>query len=318
MSDPTILAALSALLLGGFQDAPPAVPREAIAVSVSDATEEQEPYAVRDVVVSGRSVADQARAFVGAVAAPPSRRGLARWQDKVCVGVANLRNDVAMALADHVSRIAVEVGLRVSDPGCSPNILVIFSDDAKALATGLVQRDRRAFRLGVGGLDRGNKALAEFQTSERPIRWWHVSMPVIGLTGERAIRMPGDTGIIFVTGEGLVHAGRPINDAFSKVIIIVDANELGGATLPQLGDYIAFVSLLQVDPDGNTRGFPTILNLFDDPQAVSGFSEWDRSYLASLYDAYPERVNPWDQAAAMARNIKRTEVQADREANPRP
>lgn len=319
MSDPTILAALSVLLFGGLQEAPTVQPQQPpAAVAPSDAADEDAPHRVGDVYVSGRSLQDEATAFVGAVAAPPMRRGLARWQTRVCVGVANLRNDVAMALADHVSRVAVDVGLRVGDPGCTPNVVVIFADDAQGLATGLVERDRKAFRLGVDGLDRGNRALAAFQTSERPVRWWHVSMPVIGVTGQRAIRMPGDTGFILVPGEGLIHAGRPINDALSKVIIIVDADQLAGATLPQLGDYIALVSLLQVDPDGDTREFPTILNLFENPQGTPGFSAWDRSYLAALYDAYPERVNPWDQAAAMARGIKRAEARAERETDPRP
>lgn len=317
MSDPTILAAVSALLLGGFQDAQSAQPPQPVAVATPSALEDGA-YRVGDVVVSGRSVQDQATAFVGAVAAPPSRRGLARWRGRVCVGVANLRNDVAMALADHVSRVAAEVGLSVGDPGCTPNVVVIFADDAKNLASGLVKRDRRAFRLGVDGLDRGNRALEAFQTSERPVRWWHVSMPVIGVTGERAIRMPGDTGLILVPGEGLVNAGRPITDSLSKVIIIVDADQLRGATLPQLGDYIALVSLLQVDPDGDTRAFPTILNLFDDPQVTPGLSDWDRSYLASLYNAYPERVNPWDQAAAMARGIVRDKRKTARQADEQP
>lgn len=317
MSDPSMLAALSALFLGGFQDAPPAQSQEPAAVAASGAAEGEAPYRVGDVIVSGRSVQDQAAAFVGEVAAPSSRRGLARWRGGVCVGVVNLRNDIARALADHVSRVAVDVGLRVGEPGCTPNIVVIFADDAKNLASGLVKRDRRAFHLGVDGLDRGNRALTAFQASERPIRWWHVSMPVVGSTGQRAIRMPGDTGFIFVPGEGLVNAGRPITDVLSKVIIIVDANKLEGTALPQLGDYIALVSLLQVDPDGDTRGFPTILNLFDDPTVISGFSDWDRSYLASLYDAYPERVNPWDQAAAMARGMIR-EQKAARRADRQP
>lgn len=318
MPDATILAVLSVLALGGFQDAQPAPPQQPVEVAGPSVAEGDAPYRVGDVVVSGRSVQDQATAFVGAVAAPPSRRGLARWSGRVCVGVANLRNDIAMALADHVSRVAVEVGLPVGDPGCTPNVVVIFADDAKGMATGLVERDRRAFRLGVDGLDRGNRALEAFQTSERAVRWWHVSMPVVGATGQRAVRMPGDTGIIGVPGEGLVNAGRPITDVLSKAIIIVDANALEDATLPQLGDYIALVSLLQVDPDGDTRAFPTILNLFEDPQDTPGLSDWDRSYLASLYDAYPERVNPWDQAAAMARGIVRAERKAARQVDQQP
>lgn len=317
MMGAAVLIAAPALFLAGFQDNPPssASPEavEAANVQYHD-VEGGTPHRVGDVVVTGYSIQDQATAFVGAVAAPSQRRGIARWRSVVCVGVANLRNDIAIALADHVSRVAVDVGLRVGSPGCTPNVVIIFADDARALASTLVERDRKVFRLGVGGLDRGNQALTAFQLSERPVRWWHVSMPIVASSGARAIRMPGDAGFIFVPGEGLVHAGRPVTDALNKVIIIVDADQLDGATLPQLGDYLALVSLLQVDPNGDTRTFATILNLFDDPQAVPGLSEWDRTYLASLYGAYPERINPWDQAAAMSRRIVRewkTAQQAD-------
>lgn len=278
---------------------------------------------VDDVIVEGGrlrglSVQDQATAFVGEVAAPASRRGLARWNGRVCVGVINVRNDVAHALADHVSRMAVDVGLTPGDPGCSPNVVIIFTNDAKEIASALVARKRQAFRLGVDGLDRGNHALRAFQTSDDPVRWWHVSMPIVGATGERAIRMPGDQQPIYVPGEGRVNAGRPIADAITKAIVIIDINKVEATPLPQLADYIGLVSLSQVDPEGDTRAFETILNLFDNPDASPGLSSWDRSYLASLYQAYPERINPWDQAGAMARGIIRASRTEARETVPQP
>lgn len=299
----------ASLMIGGAQASPSS---NEVVLQSDQATQ------VDDVFVDGRSIRDQTRAFAGEVAAPAVRRGLARWKGSVCVGVVNVSNRIGQALVDHISRQAIEVGLSVGEPGCAPNIIVTFTDDADGVAVGLVERSGRALHSGIGGMDRGKGALTDFQTSDRPVRWWHVSMPVIGVTGERAIRLPGDAGPIFVPGEGLVNSGRPIADVLNKAIIIVDVNRLEGATLPQLGDYIALVSLLQVDPGGDTRGFPTILNLFDNPQAVSGLTGWDRAYLSSLYDAYPERINRSDQAAAMARSVIRAEREARRKADLEP
>jgi hypothetical protein len=187
------------------------------------------------------------------------------------------------------------------------------------MATELVERDRRAFHLGVGGLDRGKVALEAFQKTDAPVRWWHTSMPVVGASRVRAIRMPGDTGPIYVPGEGIVNRGRPISDDLNKVIIIIDVDQLEGVSLAQLNDYVALVSLAQVDPDADTRSYSTILNLFDNPQGAPGLSEWDAGYLQALYGSrWRERVNPGVQAAAITRIMRRAAEGGRDEAAPTP
>lgn len=306
------LGALIALAsVDGLQE-PPRAPLAVVAhQEVDDA-----PVRIEDVQVSGRTLRDQTTAFVGEVSAPPPQRGLARWTGALCVGVVNLKNDAAQALIDHVSSVAQTYGVRIREPGCSPNVVIIFTDEAPALALEMVSQSPNAFRIGSSQTDRGSKALRAFQTSESPVRWWHVSMPIVGATGQRAIRVPGDNpdSMIQIAGEGLVNKGRPISDQLTKAILIVDVEKIGEAALPQLADYLAMVALAQVDPAGETQGFETILNLFDNPRDVTGLSGWDHAYLASLYGAYSERVNPSDQAAAMARGIMRAERNADREA----
>lgn len=284
-------------------------PVSAAAPSLQD----QEATELEDVIVDGRPVAAVAQAFVEAVAAPARRRGLARWYGSVCVGVVNVRPEVAQPLIDHVSNVALDLGLRTRQPGCQPNIVIVFADDATEMATALVAHDRRAFHLGVGGLDRGKVALAAFEASDRPVRWWHVSMPTLGANGGRAIRMPGDTAPIYVPGEGIVNRGRPITDALGKVIVVVDIDQIQQTSLAQLGDYLAMVTLAQVDLESSTGNFDSVLNLFERPTQTAGLTEWDQSYLDVLYDALPERVNPSRQSADLARRVTRTR-QAERAA----
>ena len=38
----------------------------------------------------------------------------------------------------------------------------------------------------------------------------------------------------------------------------------------QLADYVAMVTLAQIDPDADTRGYASILNLFQTPDAAPG------------------------------------------------
>lgn len=302
MSLITIIAALAAL--GGTPDSLQAAP-----------VQDPPPTDLGEVVVEGRVLREEAEAFVEAVAAPASGRGLARWGGRVCVGVVNLQPELAQAVVDHVSGVALEQGLRIGDPGCTPNVVIIFADDAPAMAAALVAADRHAFHLGVGGLDRGREALEAFQTSDAPVRWWHVSMPVIGGTHQRAIRMPGDTSPIYVPGEGRVNKGRPISDELNKVIVIVDADRLGGANLRQVSDYLSMVALAQVDPNGQTAGLDTVLNVFADPAGVDGLTAWDRTYLRALYRAPKERIDDNDQASSIIRTVGRQRRARERAAS---
>lgn len=262
------------------------------------------PVALEDVVVEARRLEELTREFVDEVSAPARRRGLARWRSGVCVGVGGIRQDIAQALADHVSRVALEYGLRPGDPGCSANVLIVFAEDGRALADEMVERRRRVFHLGVGGLDRGNVALVDFRESDRPVRWWHVSVPINAETGDIAIRMPGDVGSPYVKGEGRVNRGRLVRDELNKVIIVVDGDQVAGVGLPQLGDYLSMVALAQIDPDGDTGGFASILNLFEDPAGNPGLSGWDRAYLDGLYSNWPWRIRANDQTYEVLRNLR--------------
>lgn len=275
---------------------------------------QDDPVRVEDVVVSGRRLQDEAEAFVAELAAPPPKRGLARWRGPVCIGVANLSESIARPLIDHIATVASTYDVRIREPGCAPNVIIVFTDDAPGLARGLVARDAETFRVRWSSqLDRGQKALDAFQNGDWPVRWWHVSMPVIGTSGQRAIRMPGDTGPISVPGEGLANKGRPITDVLSKVIVIVDIAKVEGAELPLLGDYLAMVALAQVDPEGGTGRFDTVLNLFHETGRDEGLSGWDKAYLASLYGAFPERIDRYNHASSIVRDLRRAERSAQRQ-----
>lgn len=270
---------------------------------------------LEDVVVERRQLESMVREFVGEVGAPAARRGLARWQGGICVGVVNIRSDVAQQIADRVSQVGRDLGLEPGEPGCKANIFIVFSTGGAALADAMVEENRRAFRRGVGGLDRGTAALRDFRTAERPVRWWHMSEPTDSETGLRAVRLPGDmdptTGQPAAPVINVFAASRlnsQIRDDMTKVMVIVDVDQLASANLAQLADYLAFVSLAQVDPEAETGSYDTILNLFDAPQSVDGLTDWDVSYLTSLYrvqDSPVQRINPAAQAGTMAADMIR-------------
>jgi hypothetical protein len=272
-----------------------------------------------EVIVRGRRLEDieddlriHIRNFIGEVVATPPGRGFARWHRRVCVGVHNLEKTAAQYIADRISKLALDVGLEPEEPGCAPQVNIVFATNAKETATAMVENDRRAFMPAGGhaGMDLGRVALDEFVATDRAVRWWHVSLPADARTGGAAIegltRSCGQTFCppnVNVAGPSRIHNGT--RDDLLYVIIIVDASRLKGTTWQQLGDYLAVVSLAQIDPDTNPAAFDSILNLFRNPAAYSGLTDWDRSYIRALYEFDQERIASMQTSEIVSRIAKR-------------
>ena len=278
--------------------------------------------------MTARQTADLARTFVGRVAAPARGRGLGRWR-KVCPGVANLDRAIAQPIADRIAATADELGIEVEGPGCNANVIVVFTIDAAAVTRAMVEADPRVFRGQGGGIDRGGAALRAFLDTERPVRWWSLSVPIDSETGQRAVRVPGDRSSLVVDEQtaSIVGCDRSdcaigaaplirstsasrinsqIVDQIYKSIIVVDIDAVSGLSTTQLGDYLALVALSQVDPEADTSAFDTVLNLFENPQSVAGLTAWDRSYLSALYNSPSRRRTVGGQANAVASIMNRT------------
>lgn len=272
------------------------------------------PVQLEDVVVTGSSLDSLIRSFVNEVAAPNRRRGLARWEDRICIGVANLRTEPAQYIVDRVSTVAEDVGLTPGEPGCAPTVMIVASDDPDRLAEQLTRERRRAFRMGGSGMDRGRGALRAFVSSEAPVRWWQVSIPTDSETGNAAVRIPGEcrdpcqepedyAPVVFVFSASRL--ATQIVDNLTRTIVILDIEQVGGVSIEQLADYVAMISLAQIDPEADTSRYASILNVFDRPDTAPGLTDWDRAYLAGLYGAERNRVNLRSNRAQVADSIHR-------------
>lgn len=292
----------------------------ALSATAAAAQQSEEVYRVEDVVVEGRRLDEAARAFVDAVAAPAGDRGAARWDDGVCVGAANFTPEVAQYLVDRVSDMVRELGLRAHEPPCHPSILIIGTTDGAGFARELVSRRPKLFIVGGSGMDRGRDDLAAFQTGDAPVRWWHVSVPVDDETGQIAVRLPGMHSLrptadpTFGRTMEESHAPQvrrnfasrlrePLRDVMKRSFVIVDVDQLGEVTIEQLADYVAFVSLAQVDPDAELGRFESILNLFEPGRGADRLSPWDVAYLEGLYAVRQGYVGRNAQASALSRSI---------------
>lgn len=271
----------------------------------------QEPpaTAVEDVVVNGRSLQQTVEAFVSEVTSPPPGHGPARWDRRICVGVVNLRQDAARIVIDRVSEAATLIDLEPAGPGCSPNILVIATDDANGLANALLQAEPLAFRPRYSGASQSARTLEAFRTTSEPVRWWHVSMPVTRYGGAPAVRLPGGVAPR-IPGSGRLTT--EVTNQLLRSFVILDITRMEGATFQQVGDYIAMVALAQIDPDADTSSFDTVMNLFDDPAHSENLTDWDQAYLRALYGAYLNERSPNAQLGSVGNVMVRDRRSAER------
>ncbi len=213
-----------------------------------------------------------------------SNRGYARWRDRLCVGVYNLPDaKIAQYIADKITVVALEVGMKTGSPGCSPNLHIIFSPDARTLATQMVDATPRMFMPygGTEGTTQGLAALERFKSSEAPVRWWQITM-IVDEFGYPAIVLPDGTGGATTRATGS-RLKATTNDALWGSLVIVDASKLGNVKWPQLAEYLAMVSLAQIEPDG-APGNNSILSLFTATTPPPGLTDLDLTYLHALYE----------------------------------
>lgn len=305
-------AFLALLTITASQAGWPGEPQAALAPAVSQPQtppgQDSAPSQLEDIVVTGEIQTRLTERYVEMIGAPASNRQLATWRGKLCVSVANLPAATAQYMIDRISELALELGIEPGEPGCTANVLIIATEDGAGVADALVEEHRRAFRPGGSGMTLPRSALEAFTTSDRPVRWWHVSVPTDAETGARAVRLPGEEA----PRTNVSRASRlrsDIRDDLNKVIIIIDVDQLGGTTFDQLTDYVSLVALAQIDARSDTSGLPTVLNAFDDPTGYPELTDWDRAYLQALYGAEPGRSSANAQAGQLARLMTRTRAE---------
>jgi hypothetical protein len=290
---------------------------------LAEAAAQPEASEQADIVVTGVRP-DQVQTFVEQVSAvPPSVDQIARWNDDICVRIAGLGAEQGQHVVDRVSERAAAVGLSAGGAGCDPNVFVFFAADADTFAHRLVEERRPLFAYYQEQhvVTLGRDALTDFTETSRPVRWWHVTQ-IRGADGARLgsdqagnssppppseMRYAADglTGLQAVRSNGSRTRAAERQD-FNRVIVIVDGARAGEYPVDSIADYIAMVTLAQIDPRAQTRDYPTILNLFEDNPADASFemTNWDRAYLDGLYRTTRNAASATQQVREISRRMQ--------------
>lgn len=284
---------------------------------------------VEDILVQGLRNDQIAQQFASTVGAPATGRKLAVWRMPICVGTVGMRGEPARAMIDRVSDWGHSLGLRIGAPGCRPNILIVTAENGDEAARSMAVTHRRVFRTGTSGTTAGAAALRAFQTSGRPIRWWHTSMPINPDTGKPAVRVrgqdpfgardirtPADLGPYGVIVQPSLMRDETQDD-LRQALIILENSALDQADFMQVADYVAMVALAQISAD-TSPPTASILHLFDGAKAPSEtLTAWDQAYLQALYASDQSKAsqgaNEATIASAMVRIVERNNAasQAD-------
>ena len=263
---------------------------------------------VDDVIVQGRPLEEAVEEFVETLSAPARLHGLARWRSEVCVGVINFRPDGARQIIDRISDVARDLNIALREPGCSPNLVIVGTPAPDEVATEMVRRYRgEFFRFGATRSNRGMAALEAFQVTDAPVRWWHVSIPMIAGTNMPAFTSLGGAGYKPCShrNSGIGYRFcRYITDHISRLLVIVDFNQMEGVNYAHLADYLTMIGLAQVEPDSDYSGFETVPNLFDPGVTVTGLTDWDHIYLQALYSAEELLIDPREQVERMTPELQ--------------
>jgi hypothetical protein len=281
-----------------------------------------------DIIVHGTRDPVQVREFVHSVSAIMPVGQMARWNNNICPGVVGANWQQAQVIIDQVARRAMALGLNVGRTGCAANLTIIVTGDVDHVVQAIYHERRVTLinPNNVDGATLGEAALQDFVTTSRPVRWWHIAVKTsddghtltdqradpINLRASSAIQgttdttaqmsgagsasaagfMPGTVGEGASGMQGVRSNGSRLSRAtrhdFNSVLVIVDTTRLNGASASAVADYVAFVSLAQINPSVSQLPFPSILNLFSAQDASlrpTSMSGWDIDYLDGLYHA---------------------------------
>jgi len=296
-----------------------------VEVASHEAAAQQEGPPQPDIVVTGVRP-EQIQSFVEQITAvPPAVDQIARWNDDICLSVAGLDEEQGQYIVDRISYRAEAVGLDAGREGCRPNVFVFFANDADDFARRLVDERKSLFAYYHEEhiVTLGREALTAFAETPRPVRWWHVTQ-TRGADGDRlgsdqaGNRSPPPpemdrteppdadalTGVQAVRSQGTRIRAAERQD-FNRVIVIVDGQRAAGYPVDSIADYIAMVTLAQIDPRAQTRDYPTVLNLFaDDPEnAAFEMTNWDAAYLEGLYRSTRNAASARQQVREISRRM---------------
>jgi hypothetical protein len=265
---------------------------------------------LQEVTVTAQRIELEKRVskFVGQIAATEnSAEGLARWgAPSACPLVSGLPQKDGEFILERLSEIARLAGVPLGDEHCRPNLYILVTSQPEDLLRGMEKRNR-VYTFGVDAsfyppVETPANVVDAFIRKSDAVRVWYNSseedawgQPLAYCQSDlvlpqcpQAGRAACDPNRYYRCGAAIAGGSHLVFNSiwtFSRVFVIVDQTRLQGVTAGQLADYVAMSAFAKLKPDARLGDAPTILTLFyGTPKAApAGMSEWDQTFLRSLY-----------------------------------
>jgi len=277
------------------------------------------PSAVAGVTVTAPS-RKRVPALVETFGRSTSGDRLSRWRRPVCpyvTGFAPEQNSFIAARIIQISKAAKQLD---PEKKCDPNIIVIaarndltlrqqIGQHAQTLLSPLSRWPVDKLQLWAFIKDDGLPAHVFYASSTvsafgggPPLDEGNISGSLADISG--ALNAFGAPTVPHAPGSRLV---PPVDDAFNRVVVVLDGRQLDGLTSGQIAAYVSMITLAEIRVEAAPRDVDTIVNLFALRQAgrtpPEDLTFWDRAYLGALYNASTQ-INIWMQRSVMEDRIE--------------
>ena len=274
------------------------------------------------------------RSFVETRATPTRFLGrAARWRRPICPLTVGLGDKFAKYVTQRIRDVASAVGAPVStDPGCKPNIEVVFTTAPQAFMDGV----RKTGPVFLGYYDNQSQA-DEMAKVTHPIQAWYTteSLDYDGSAQVDSGQCHGSGTVLnlFYVSPGAADMGGAVtpitlnlscarvmhsngsrlgsgyDSGFENVLILAEPAKLFDYEVGSLADYITMLALSQPASLDKCQELPSISNLLAKgcASASSKITDGDLAYLQGLYNA-PNGYALTGQRDQMQYQMKKTLV----------
>ncbi|MBA3729970.1 MAG: hypothetical protein H0W92_04065 [Sphingomonas sp.] len=255
------------------------------------------------IVVTGeRSSEQDMQDFVRALTPASPGGQLSRFEQSVCPSALGLPLQQRDAVVARMRRIAREAGIAVGGANCSPNVVVMVTQD-KAI---LMRELRRKHSQYFGQMSQ--RQIRALIRQPGPAVAWQLQGPPMSARGMETFFDPALGAYVNRTtepGSRLAAAGRP---QFDGAVVVVERGSLTGLTVTQLADYAAMRAFAGTSPSRlGESGTTTILRILEAPagsEVPLSLTAADFAFLRGFYSV-ARNLHPGAQRSAIGRSMKK-------------
>ena len=207
---------------------------------------------------------------------------LPRFEDPVCPGVAGLQVESAETMVGLIRGNLEALGLSAApEATCTPNVVIAFVGDGQAFLRRLSDNQDLLF----ADMSRPERLalLAETGPVRAVLKVWTRTRD--GMVVSRRDNLTDLPELFANAAHSRIYTANR-NDIVSALVLI-DRAAVSGLSLQQLADYATFRALTRTLPPADARG-ESIVGLFEaGASRPAGLTEFDRAFLATLYEGVP-------------------------------